>query len=79
MTKNPTVIVVACPDQGAGNDPEVLGLAFHQGSSFITNLEKIKVMFSVHEIVYLSVWLSVCLLVCLSVRNITQKVINGLE
>ena len=24
------IIVVACPDQGVGNDPEALGLAFHQ-------------------------------------------------
>ena len=33
--KNST-IAVACPDQGAGNDPERLGLAFcHQGSTLI--------------------------------------------
>ena len=24
------IIVVPCPDRGAGNDPEGLGLAFHQ-------------------------------------------------
>ena len=31
-----TVIVIACPDQGAGTDPEALGLAFHhQGLTFI--------------------------------------------
>ena len=29
------LVVVACPDRGAGNDPEALGLAFHQGLSFI--------------------------------------------
>ena len=28
-------IVIACPDRGAGNDPEVLGLGFHQGPTFI--------------------------------------------
>ena len=31
-----SIIVVACSDLGAGNDPEVLGLAFHhQGATFI--------------------------------------------
>ena len=30
------LIVVACPDRGAGNDREALGLAFHQGSTFIS-------------------------------------------
>ena len=29
MSKN-TIVVVACPDWGAGNDPEALGLAIHQ-------------------------------------------------
>ena len=29
------IIVVACPDRGAGNDPEPLMLAFHQGPTFI--------------------------------------------
>ena len=30
------MIVIACPDQGAGTDPEALGLAFHhQGPTFI--------------------------------------------
>ena len=29
------IIVVACPDQGAVNDPEPLRLAFHQGPTFI--------------------------------------------
>ena len=29
------VTVVACPHQGIGNDPEALGLAFHQGPAFI--------------------------------------------
>ena len=34
--KNNSVIVVACPDRGAGNDPETLGLPFHQqGPTFI--------------------------------------------
>ena len=34
-TKNPK-IAVACPNRGAGNDPEPLVLAFHhQGSTFI--------------------------------------------
>ena len=30
-----TVIVVACPYQGACNDPEALGLDFHQGLTLI--------------------------------------------
>ena len=30
-----TIIVVACPDGGAGIDPEALGLAIHQGPTFI--------------------------------------------
>ena len=31
-----TIIVVAQPDWGAGNDPKPLGLAFHhQGSTFL--------------------------------------------
>ena len=34
MSKN-TLIVVACPGRGAGNDPEVLGSAFHQDPAFI--------------------------------------------
>ena len=30
-----SIIVVACPDQGEGTDPETLGLAFlHQGPTF---------------------------------------------
>ena len=34
--QNPTTLVVALPDRGAGNDPEALGLAFHhQGPTFI--------------------------------------------
>ena len=34
MRKKTTIIVVPCLDQGAGNDPEALGLAFHQGPTF---------------------------------------------
>ena len=30
-----TIIVVACPDRGAYEDPEALELAFHQGPTFI--------------------------------------------
>ena len=29
-----TIIVVACPEQGADNDSEALELAFHQGPTF---------------------------------------------
>ena len=30
------MIVIACPDEGVGTDPEALGLAFHhQGPTFI--------------------------------------------
>ena len=29
------IIVVACPDQGAANDPEFFRLAFHQDPTFI--------------------------------------------
>ena len=37
--KQTTMIVIACPDQGAGNDPEALGLAFHhQGPTFIMHI-----------------------------------------
>ena len=36
------MIVIACPDQGAGNDPEALGLAFyHQGPTFIMHIVKL--------------------------------------
>ena len=38
MSKKNTIIVVACPDRGVGNDPEALGLAFHQGPTFIVKL-----------------------------------------
>ena len=31
----PTIIVVVCPDRGAGNDPEAVGLNFHQCPTFI--------------------------------------------
>ena len=34
MLRN-TIIVLACPERGAGNDSEALGLAFHQGPTFI--------------------------------------------
>ena len=30
-------MVVACPDQGAGNDPEAFGLTLHQGPTFRGN------------------------------------------
>ena len=30
-----TITVAACQKQGAGNDPEALELAFHQGPTFI--------------------------------------------
>ena len=30
-----TIRVIACLDQSAGNDSKSLGLAFHQGSTFI--------------------------------------------
>ena len=37
------MIVIACPDQGTGNDPEALGLAFlHQGPTFKMRLGKDK-------------------------------------
>ena len=37
--KKPSIIVVACPDQGEGTDTEALGLAFHhQGPTFIVKL-----------------------------------------
>ena len=29
------IIVVACPDPGAGNDPEALGLALYQDPTFV--------------------------------------------
>ena len=29
------IIFVACPDRGAGNDPEALGSAFQQSPTFI--------------------------------------------
>ena len=29
LVNNKQMIVMACPDQGAGSDPETLGLAFH--------------------------------------------------
>ena len=29
------MLVVACHDRGAGNDPKALGLAFHQGPTLI--------------------------------------------
>ena len=35
MGKKKHNMVVACPERGAGNDPEALGLAFHQGATFI--------------------------------------------
>ena len=36
MSKKNTIIVVAYPDRGAGNDPAPLGLAFHhQGSTLL--------------------------------------------
>ena len=38
MSKKDTTIVTACPDQCAGNYPEALGLAFHQGPTFIVKL-----------------------------------------
>ena len=31
-------LAVACPDQGTGNDPEALGVAFHQGPTLIVQL-----------------------------------------
>ena len=40
MNKN-TIIVLACPGWGAGNDPEALGLAFHQGPTFIMRIAKL--------------------------------------
>ena len=36
--ENEKQIVVACPDWGTGNDPEALGLASHEGPTFIVNL-----------------------------------------
>ena len=33
--QNHTKIVAACSEEGAGNDPETLKLAFHQGPTFI--------------------------------------------
>ena len=32
---NNTIIIVACPERDAGNDPEALALTFHQGPTFI--------------------------------------------
>ena len=29
LVNNKQMIVMACPDQGSGSDPETLGLAFH--------------------------------------------------
>ena len=42
MSQKNSIIVVACSDQGAGNDPEGLRLAFHQqGSTFIMHIVKL--------------------------------------
>ena len=35
------IVVAACRDRGAGNDPEALGLAFHQGPTFINATVKL--------------------------------------
>ena len=35
MKKKPTIIVVSCPDQGAGNDSEAVGITLHQGPTFV--------------------------------------------
>ena len=35
------IIVVTCPDEGALNDPEALGLVFHQGPTVIMHVVKL--------------------------------------
>ena len=35
MPPAPTILVVACVERGADNDPESFELAFHQGPAFI--------------------------------------------
>ena len=33
-----SIIIVACPDQGTGNDPEALGLLHHLGPTLVNTL-----------------------------------------